>query len=96
MLDEAAHFDEVGKLKLDSKAEAEEIKNKYDKRIYLLDLLKSILCKIRGYDYRYSKQTNDNEIEVNTTDVSSSSESSETKKLNNEESVDWIDHATTR
>ena len=55
MLDEAAHFDEVGKLKLDSKAEAEEIKNKYDKRIYLLDLLKSILCKIRGYDYRYAK-----------------------------------------
>ena len=78
---------------MDSKAEAEEIKNKYDKRIYLLDLLRSILCKIGGYDYRFPRQTNDNEIEINTTDASNDSES---KKLKNDEEVDWIDHATTR
>ena len=35
------------------KGHAEEIKNMYDKRIYELDLSKSVLMKIKGYDYRF-------------------------------------------
>lgn len=74
---------------------AEEIKNRYDKRIYLLDLLKSILSKINGFDYRYPKvsKLNNSDNEMNTTDVSE--EDTENKNLKNED-VDWIDHATTR
>ena len=37
------------------KKESEEIKHKYDRRIYELDLYKTILTKIRGYDYRFPK-----------------------------------------
>jgi hypothetical protein len=70
MLDESKQFDEVGKLEVDSKVEAEEIKNKYDKRIYLLDLLKSILSKINGFDYRFPKVSRTCDNEMNTTDVS--------------------------
>jgi|TARA_B110000285_G_scaffold227642_1_gene289276 hypothetical protein len=95
MLDDSKYFDEVGKLEVESKALAEEIKNKYDKRIYLLDLLKSILSKINGFDYRYPKvcKSNSSDNEMNTTDVSE--EDGENKTLKNED-VDWIDHATTR
>jgi len=95
MLDESKQFDEVGKLEVDSKAEAEEIKNRYDKRIYLLDLLKSILSKINGFDYRFPKvsKSNSSDNEMNTTDVSE--EDGENKTLKNED-TDWIDHATTR
>jgi len=38
------------------KPQQEEIKNMYDKRIYELDLSKSILQKIKGYDYRFPKK----------------------------------------
>ena len=95
MLDESKQFDEVGKLEVESKAEAEEIKNRYDKRIYLLDLLKSILTKINGFDYRFPKvsKSNSSDNEMNTTDVSE--EDGENKTLKNED-TDWIDHATTR
>jgi hypothetical protein len=95
MLDESKQFDEVGKLEVESKAEAEEIKNRYDKRIYLLDLLKSILSKINGFDYRFPKvsKSNSSDNEMNTTDVSE--EDGENKTLKNED-TDWIDHATTR
>lgn len=82
-------------MEVDSKAEAEEIKNRYDKRIYLLDLLKSILSKINGFDYRFPKvsKSNSSDNEMNTTDVSE--EDGENKTLKNED-TDWIDHATTR
>ena len=95
MLDDSKQFDEVGKLEVESKAEAEEIKNRYDKRIYLLDLLKSILSKINGFDYRFPKvsKSNSSDNEMNTTDVSE--EDGENKTLKNED-TDWIDHATTR
>ena len=94
MLDDSKQFDEVGKLEVESKAEAEEIKNRYDKRIYLLDLLKSILSKINGFDYRFPKvnKSNNSDNEMNTTDAS---DDGENKTLNNED-TDWIDHATTR
>lgn len=93
MLDDSKQFDEVGKLELDSKAEAEEIKNKYDKRIYLLDLLKSILSKINGFDYRFPKTNQSQDFEMNTTDASSDSENGALKK---EDTADWVDHGTTR
>ena len=93
MLDESKQFDEVGKLEVESKAEAEEIKNKYDKRIYLLDLLKSILSKIDGFDYRFPKVSRTSDNEMNTTDASE--EDGENKTLK-EQDTDWIDHATTR
>ena len=35
------------------KSESEVIKNKFDRRVYLLDTYKTILEKIRGYDYRF-------------------------------------------
>jgi len=95
MLDDSKHFDEVGKLEIESKAEAEEIKNRYDKRIYLLDLLKSILSKINGFDYRFPKvsKSNNSDYEMNTTDVSE--EDGENKTLKKDD-TDWVDHATTR
>ena len=35
------------------KADSEKIKNKFDRRVYLLDTYKTILQKISGFDYRY-------------------------------------------
>lgn len=37
------------------KVDSEAIKSKYDRRIYELDIYKTILQKIDGYDYRYPK-----------------------------------------
>lgn len=56
------------------KAESEAIKNKYDKRIYLLDLFKSVLSKISGFDYRFStKSSGDTEASIDSTDTESTS-----------------------
>ena len=51
-LDEQKDFEENIKDTMD-KGHAEEIKNMYDKRIYELDLSKSVLMKIQGFDYRF-------------------------------------------
>lgn len=61
MLRDSKKFDEQGKLDMD-KAQSEEIKNKFDRRIYELDLYKSILSKIKDHDYRYPKTETDSEL----------------------------------
>jgi len=66
MLDESKEFDDVGKQGLD-KAESEPIKNKYDRRIYELDLFKSILNKVTGYDYRFPKSKESDTERLSTT-----------------------------
>ena len=55
-LQEAKVHDETGKHTMD-KSEAEAIRTKYDKRIYLFDIFKSILTKIDGYDYRFPQKS---------------------------------------
>ena len=53
------------------KSDAEEIRTKYDKRILLFDLFKSILTKIDGFDYRFpSKSNGSNTSEFEETDTS--------------------------
>jgi hypothetical protein len=61
MLKQSKKFDEFSKQDLD-KAESEEIKNKFDRRIYELDLYKSILSKIKDHDYRFPKTNTDSEL----------------------------------
>ena len=51
-LKQSQYHDEVGKVNME-KADSEKIKNKFDKRVYLLDTYKTILQKISGFDYRY-------------------------------------------
>ena len=48
------------------KVDSEAIKSKYDRRIYELDVYKTILQKIDGFDYRYPKGTNDQEDSLST------------------------------
>lgn len=76
------------------KADSEKIKNKFDKRIYLLDLFKSVLTKISGFDYRFTKSTNadfESSIESETTARSSDSESATALKPEPE-----LEHTTVR
>jgi len=75
-LNEAKIHDETGKIGMD-KSEAEKIRTKYDKRIYLFDLFKSILTKISGFDYRFPKGSTNKEFDCeNNTDSSVDTESS--------------------
>ena len=58
------------------KSDSEKIKNKFDKRVYLLDTYKTILSKISGFDYRYpnNSEKNDQEGSISTeADTSSDS-----------------------
>jgi hypothetical protein len=48
------------------KADSEAIKSKYDRRIYELDVYKTILQKIDGFDYRYPKGSLDQEDHLST------------------------------
>ena len=51
---ESKVHDEVEKQNME-KVDSEAIKSKYDRRIYELDVYKTVLQKIDGYDYRYPK-----------------------------------------
>ena len=48
------------------KLDSEQIKSKYDRRIYELDAFKTILQKIDGYDFRYPKGAFDQEDSIST------------------------------
>lgn len=57
-INESKLFDESGKETLE-KHESEAIKNKFDRRIYELDIYRAILSKITGYDYRFPIKNKD-------------------------------------
>ena len=64
------------------KADSEKIKNKFDKRVYLLDTYKTILSKIYGYDFRYPNNTDRNDQEGSlSTEADTSSESAQGDKI---------------
>ena len=97
-LKEAKIHDESGKLTMD-KSDAEVIRTKYDKRIYLFDLFKSILTKVDRYDYRFpSKSLNKNNSDFELTDTSADTEKSsdmeQSEALTNADGD--LDHATLR
>lgn len=53
-IDASKVFEDEVKPTMD-RSSSEMVKNKYDKRIYELDIYRSILQKIHGFDYRYPK-----------------------------------------
>lgn len=53
-INESKYFDENLKTNME-KHESEAIKNKFDRRIYELDIYRAILQKVEGFDYRYPK-----------------------------------------
>lgn len=87
-MDESKFHDEHGKGDMD-KSDAEVIKNMYDKRIYELDLFKSILSKIIGFDYRYPKTKANKESDLEkTTDAGSIGEEDSTQLTPDKEEED--------
>lgn len=74
-IQEQKNFEETKKDQLD-RAEQEEIKNQYDKQIYELDVFRSILQKVKGFDYRFpNDQSVDQEISTSEESLSVESES---------------------
>jgi hypothetical protein len=69
---ESKYHDEVGKIQME-KGESEVIKNKFDRRVYLLDTYKTILQKIKGFDYRYPKSSDNIDTE-DTNDLDTSAD----------------------
>lgn len=81
VINEYKHFEENEKKNLE-KAESEEVKNKSDRSIYELDIYRSILQKIKGFDFRYPKERN-SDVELSTAgDEMSSDSQSVNEKLN--------------
>jgi hypothetical protein len=62
---ESKVHDEIEKQNME-KVDSEAIKSKYDRRIYELDVYKTVLQKIDGYDYRYPKGSIDQEDSLST------------------------------
>ena len=80
-LKQSQYHDEVLKKEME-KADSEKIKNKFDKRVYLLDTYKTILSKIYGYDFRYPNNTDRNDQEGSlSTEADTSSESAQGDKI---------------
>ena len=64
------------------KADSEKIKNKFDRRVFLLDTYKTILQKIQGYDYRYPNNAEKNDQEGSlSTEADTSSDSNQGDKI---------------
>lgn len=64
-LQESKEFDLHGKHDMD-KHDGEKVKNKFDRRIYELDTFKSILSKVKGFDFRYQNQKDTMDVEGDT------------------------------